>query len=100
MWFMPLGLFVASAVEITLGITLITKAIQQGRALPDPRQTITMILEELGEATTAEIIEKASQRSQDCKDRIPGTLVDLEENNKIKKRISREKKALVWTLVF
>ncbi|MFX0091783.1 MAG: hypothetical protein ACFFBD_08470 [Candidatus Hodarchaeota archaeon] len=41
--------------------------------LPDPKRTLTMILGKLGEATTAEIIDEASQISHECKDRIPRT---------------------------
>lgn len=98
-WLTYLGLLVALLAEIVLGILLVMKAIKMTMELPDPKETITMILEELGEATTEEIIKEASQVSRDCKDRIPNTLVTLEEENKIIKRISKEKKALVWRLV-
>lgn len=67
--------------------------------LPDSKKTVTMILEDLGEATTAEIIHKASQVSLECKDRVPRTLIALEKEKKVIKRISKEKKAIVWTLV-
>ena len=45
----------------------------------DPKKTITRILEDIGEATTEEIIEEAFKISNQCKDRIPGTLKSLEK---------------------
>lgn len=93
------GQMVIVATEIVLGITLIVTVMKMVGGPPDPKRTLTIILEELGEATTAEIIDKAAQKSQNCKDRIPGALVDLEKEKRITKRISKEKKAIVWTLV-
>ena len=98
-WISTIGIVVVVIAEFALGILLIIKAIKLASELPDPKETITMILEDLGEATTAEIIVRASQVSQECKDRIPNTLVTLEKEKKVIKRISKEKKALVWTLV-
>ncbi len=90
---------VAVVTEFALGIILVMKAIKMTIGHPDPKRTLTMILEEIGEATTAEIIDEASQKSRECKDRIPRTLIALEKDKKIIKRISKEKKAIVWTLV-
>ena len=58
-----------------------------------------MILEEMGEATTAEIIDESSRVSAECKDRIPEALSALELDQKVTKRFSKEKKGYVWTLV-
>ncbi|MHA2109603.1 MAG: DUF4386 domain-containing protein [Candidatus Hodarchaeales archaeon] len=100
-WISSIGIIVAVIAEIILGALLVMKAMKLINKLPDPKRTITMILKELGEVTTAEIIDKASQvsHSRDCKDRVPGTLVALEKEKRVSKRISKEKKAIVWRLV-
>ncbi|MHA1946108.1 MAG: DUF4386 domain-containing protein [Candidatus Hodarchaeales archaeon] len=100
-WIAILGIMIAVIAEFVLGITLVAKAIQLSNELPDPKRTITKILEEIGEATTKEIIDEVSRvaRSPECKDRIPGTLVALEKDKKVVKRISKERKAIVWKLV-
>jgi hypothetical protein len=83
--------------EIALAFTFVVKAMRI--EVTDPRETITMILKEMGQATTAEIVEQSSRVSAECKDRIPEALAALEEENKITKRLSKEKKGYVWTLV-
>ena len=100
-WISTIGIIIAVIAEFTLGNVLIVKAIKLIIELPDPKSTITMILEKLGESTTVEIIDEVSRvaRSPECKDRIPGTLVALEKEKKVTKRISKEKRAIVWTLV-
>ena len=100
-WIATIGIIIAVIAEFTLGIVLIVKAIRLIIELPDPKSTITMILEKLGESTTVEIIDEVSRvaRSPECKDRIPGTLVALEKDKKVVKRISKEKHAIVWKLV-
>lgn len=65
----------------------------------DPKKAVIMILEDLGEATTAEIVDEAAAVSNDCKDRIPHTLVLMEKDRIIKKSISKTKRAIVWSLV-
>ena len=64
----------------------------------DPKKTIVLILEDFTEATTAEIIDEAATISNECKDRVPRTLISLEKEGIIKKFISKEKKAIVWKL--
>ena len=64
----------------------------------DPKKAIIMILEDLGEATTAEIVDEATAVSNDCKDRVPHTLVLMEKDHIIKRNISKVKKAIVWSL--
>jgi hypothetical protein len=98
-WLSSIGVLIAVLAEITLGIILITTVMKMVGGPPDPKKTLTTILEELGEATTAEILDKASEKSHECKDRIPGALVDLEKDKKITKKLSKEKKAIVWKLV-
>jgi len=48
---------------------------------------------------TTEIIEESAKVSAECKDRIPEALKALESDNKVTKRLSKEKKGYVWTLV-
>jgi len=92
-----IGAYVALIAEFSLGIYFVVKAMQI--EITDPKETITMILEDLGEATTAEIINESSRVSAECKDRIPEALRALEEEKKVTKRLSKEKKGYVWTLV-
>ena len=87
----------AIVAEYCFAIYFIVKALQI--EVTDPKDTITMILEELGEATTTEIIEESSKVSAECKDRIPEALKVLESENKITKTLSKEKKGYVWSLV-
>jgi hypothetical protein len=65
----------------------------------DPKKTLVLILEDFPEATTAEIIDEAANISNECKDRVPRTLISLEKEGVIQKAISKEKKAIVWKLV-
>ncbi|MHA2496098.1 MAG: hypothetical protein ACXAEI_11460 [Candidatus Hodarchaeales archaeon] len=60
---------------------------------------IITILSEQGEISTGEIIRKVNREEKDCIDRIPSVLVALKENNRIKRRVSKEKKAIVWSLI-
>lgn len=91
------GAYVALLAEVSLGIYFVVKAMQI--EIRDPKETITMILKDLGEATTAEIIDESSRVSAECKDRIPEALSALEKENIVAKRLSKEKKGYVWTLV-
>lgn len=59
---------------------------------------IIAILSEQGEISTGEIIRKVNREEKDCIDRIPSVLVALKENNRIKRRVSKKKKAIVWSL--
>lgn len=96
-WLSTIGVVIAIIAEIALAITFVMKAMKTERT--DPKETVTMILKDLGEATTAEIIDESSRVSAECKDRIPEALVALEKDSKVTKRLSKEKKGYVWTLV-
>ena len=98
-WFSPYGVLVAIIAEISFAIILVMKAMQKIAEPSDPRETIINILEDLGEATTTEIIDESSKVSSECKDRIPNTLIALEKDKEITKRFSKEKRGYVWTLV-
>ncbi len=70
-----------------------------GEGERDPRDTITWALRHLNEATTTEIIDKVAEISHNCKDRVSGTLSVLLRDGVVKRAISKEKKAFVWSLV-
>lgn len=95
-WLSTIGALIAVIAEISLGIIFVVKARQIEHT--DPVETITIILQKLSEATTKEIIAEASKISPECPDRIPGTLLELEQEEKVSKRFSKEKKGYVWTL--
>lgn len=98
-WLSTIGVLIAINVEITLAIVLVITAIRMTPDLSDTRTTVIKILTALGEATTAEIMDEASKVSPGCKDRVPRTLTALENDKVVSKRISKEKKGYVWTLV-
>lgn len=96
-WLSNIGVVIAILAELALSIIFIVKAMRT--EITDPKETITMILKDLGEATTTEIIDESSRVSAECKDRIPEALVALENDQKVTKRFSKEKKGYVWALV-
>ncbi len=64
------------------------------------QKAVLILLEDLGPSTTAEIIEEAvSMGTKECRDRVPSALIKLQKEKKVKKTISKEKKAIVWELV-
>ena len=66
----------------------------------DTTQTLIIeILKDMGKATTIELIKEAETLGlAECTDRIPSALVELSAQGSVKKQISREKKAIIWTL--
>ncbi|MHA2085573.1 MAG: DUF4386 domain-containing protein [Candidatus Thorarchaeota archaeon] len=98
-WLSTYGVLIAIIAEVALAITLIIKAMQMDLESPDTKQRVIRILERLGEATTTEIINEASKESDECKDRVPRNLTLLEKEEVVTKKLSREKKGYVWTLV-
>ncbi|MHA2142462.1 MAG: DUF4386 domain-containing protein [Candidatus Thorarchaeota archaeon] len=98
-WLSTYGVLVAIIAEVALAITLIIKALQMDLESPDTKERVIRILERLGEATTSEIIEEASKESNECKERVPSNLILLETEELVSKRLSKEKKGYVWTLV-
>ena len=65
----------------------------------ESKSKVLNLLKDLGEASTAEIIEQASKLSGRCKDLVPVILVVLEKEKKVSRRISKEKKAIIWTFI-
>ena len=97
-WLSTVGLLFIFIVEIIFGVALIWQAKILSKNLPDPKKTITDLLKKMEEATTEEIVNAASKISKQCKDRVPGTLKSLEKEKIIVQNISKEKKAIVWSL--
>lgn len=63
------------------------------------KEFITLLLEDMKEATTAELMEEIEKLGvPECRDRVPSALAELSSQGLIKKTISREKKALIWRL--
>jgi len=98
-WLSTYAVLAAIVAEVALAITLIIKAMQMNLESPDTKERVIKILRHLGEATTSEIIEEASKESNECKDRVPRNLIILENEEVVTKRLSKEKKGYVWSLV-
>ncbi|MHA1480582.1 MAG: hypothetical protein ACTSQZ_04070 [Candidatus Thorarchaeota archaeon] len=94
-----IGITFAIISEVILAIVLIHTARNTTFGDDDSKSRVIRILRNLGEATTKEIIVEASKASLECKDRVPRTLKALEMDNEVTKRLSKEKKGFVWTLV-
>lgn len=65
----------------------------------DSKELVIWTITQLNEATTTEIMEMASKISSECKDRLSATLASLLNEGKIQKKLSKEKKAIIWSLV-
>ena len=98
-WLSTSVVVVAIFAEVVLALMLIVKAMQVDLESPDTKERVIRILQDLGEATTDEIITEASEESDECKDRVPSNLIVLESDGVVTKRFSKEKKGYVWTLV-
>ncbi|WP_455463551.1 hypothetical protein [Candidatus Hodarchaeum mangrovi] len=62
-------------------------------------QLIILLLEDMHEATTKQLIDEATLLGlAECPDKMPSALAELAAKGQIKKTISREKKAIVWSL--
>lgn len=64
---------------------------------------IEIVLKDLGEATTVEIIERVSMFNQDCADRIPMVLTQMRVDGKVSYKVvqakSGERQNIVWRLI-
>ncbi|MHA3963887.1 MAG: DUF4386 domain-containing protein [Candidatus Thorarchaeota archaeon SMTZ1-45] len=98
-WLSTGGVVFAIVAEVALAIVLIVKAMHVSLESPDTKERVMRILQDLGEATTDEIIAEVSKESDECKDRVPSNLIVLESEGVVIKRFSKEKKGYVWTLV-
>lgn len=70
--------------------------------MKDQETTKTLVVEllkDMKEATTVELIREAETLGiAECVDRIPAALAELNSQGLILKTISRERKAILWTL--
>ncbi len=60
-----------------------------------------LILEYLNEKnaeTTEGLIKFVSQEAEECRDKVPQALISLSKEGKVVKKLSKEKKAFVWSL--
>ena len=73
-------------------------SVKNKEELNDQEKAIYWILEDLGEATTAEVIKETLDLPNNCKDKVPSLLKTLQRYNLISQRISKEKKAIVWSV--
>ena len=63
------------------------------------KRLILLLLEDMVEATTEELIAEAETLGiAECRDRVPSSIADLYEDKLIKRKLSKEKKAIVWSL--
>ncbi|UCE12754.1 MAG: hypothetical protein JSV04_11235 [Candidatus Heimdallarchaeota archaeon] len=63
---------------------------------------IEVVLKDLGEATTVEIIERVSMFNQDCADRIPMVLTQMRIEGKVSYRVAPTKEGrqnIFWKLL-
>ena len=71
-------------------------------SIKDQDTTKTLIIEllkDMKEATTTELIKEAESLGiAECSDRIPAALAELNSQELITKILSREKKAIIWSL--
>jgi hypothetical protein len=71
-------------------------------SIKDQETTKTLIVEllkDMKEATTLELIKEAETLGiAECADRVPAALAELNSQGLIQKAISRERKAILWTL--
>ena len=63
------------------------------------KRLILLLLEDMLEATTEELITEAETLGiAECRDRVPSSIADLYDEGLVKRELSKEKKAIVWSL--
>ena len=63
------------------------------------KRLILFLLEDMGEATTEELIKEAETLGvAECRDRVPPSIAGLYDEGMLKRKLSKEKKAIVWSL--
>ncbi len=67
--------------------------------LEKTKRLILILLHNDGPSTTEELITEAESLGiAECRDRLPGALAALNSEGKLTKKLSKEKKAIVWDL--
>ena len=63
------------------------------------KRLILLLLEDMLEATTEELITEAETLGvAECRDRVPSSIADLYSEGLLKRELSKEKKAIIWSL--
>ena len=63
------------------------------------KRLILFLLVDMGEATTEELIKEAETLGiAECRDRVPPSIADLYDEGSLERKLSKEKKAIVWSL--
>ena len=63
------------------------------------KRLILLLLEDMVEATTEELITEADTLGiAECRDRVPSSIATLYSEGLLKRELSKEKKAIVWSL--
>jgi len=69
------------------------------KGLRKARMLVFFLLDEIGELTTEELMAEVELLGiNECRDRVPSALADLSEEKLVDRKLSREKKAVVWSL--
>jgi len=63
------------------------------------KRLILLLLEDMLEATTEELITEAETLGiAECRDRVPSSIADLYSEGLLTRELSKEKKAIIWSL--
>ncbi|MHA2239066.1 MAG: hypothetical protein ACXAB2_11950 [Candidatus Hodarchaeales archaeon] len=69
------------------------------KGLEKTKRLVLLLLNDNGPSTTEELIAEAETLGiAECRDRLPGALADLNSEGKLTKKLSKEKKAIIWDL--
>ena len=70
-----------------------------GKSMEKTKRLILLLLNDMGPSSTEELIGEAETLGiAECRDRVPGAIADLNSEGKLTKKLSKEKKAIVWGL--
>ncbi len=63
------------------------------------KRLILLLLNDMGPSSTKELITEAETLGiAECRDRVPGAIADLNAQGMLTKKLSKEKKAIIWGL--
>ncbi|MCK4847663.1 MAG: hypothetical protein KAT16_01420 [Candidatus Heimdallarchaeota archaeon] len=63
------------------------------------KRLIILLLQDMESATTEELITEAETLGiAECRDRVPSSIADLYSEGLLTRELSKEKKAIVWSL--
>jgi hypothetical protein len=77
----------------------LARVIIMAKAILKTKRLILLLLYDMGEATTEELIAEAETLGiAECRDRVPSAIADLNAEGNLNKILSKEKRAIVWSL--